>query len=77
MVRVYNLAVDYLEGSLGYALSQSGDLDYRMIRWPDFDPENANYARALEIVLDKYKLFLEMKRKEEIEKPKLSLIRVA
>lgn len=69
-VRVYNLAVDYLEGSLGYACMK-GDLDYRMIRWPDFDPENANYARALEIVLDKYKLFLEMKRKEEIEKPKI------
>lgn len=69
-VRVYNLAVDYLEGSLGYACMK-GDLDYRMIKWPEFDPENADYARALEVVLDKYRLFLEVKRKEELEKPKI------
>ena len=69
-VRVYNLAVDYLEGILGYGCMK-GDLDYRMIKWPEFDPENADYARALEVVLDKYRLFLEVKRKEELEKPKI------
>ena len=44
-VRVYNLAVDYLEGSLSYAF-MSGKLDYKKFNWPDFDPSNADYARG-------------------------------
>lgn len=67
-IRVYNLSVDYLEGCLSYAC-MNGDLDYRMVKWPEFNPENADYARYLELVLDKYKLFLEEKRKRELEKP--------
>ena len=69
-IRVYNLSVDYLEGSLSYAC-MNGDLDYRTIKWPEFNPENADYARYLEAVLDKYKLFLEEKRKRELEKPSI------
>lgn len=69
-VRVYNLAVDYLEGSLSYACMK-GDIDYRTIKWPDFDFDTANYPRALEAILDKYKLYLEEKRKKELEKPKV------
>ena len=69
-VRVYNLAVDYLEGSLSYACMK-GDLDYRTIKWPDFDPNNADYARELEKVLDNYKLVLAKKREEEEKKSQL------
>lgn len=69
-VRVYNLAIDYLEGSLSYACI-NGDLDYRTIRWPKFNSENADYARGLEVILDKYKLFLEEKRKRELERPEI------
>ena len=69
-IRVYNLAVDYLEGSLSYACMK-GDLDYRTIQWPDFDSSNANYVRGLEKVLDAYKLELDKKRKEEEQKSKL------
>lgn len=65
-IRVYNLAVDYLEGSLSYACMK-GDLDYRMVKWPEFNPENADYARHLEVILDKYKLLLAQKRKKELE----------
>ena len=63
-VRVYNLAVDYLEGSLSYACMK-GDIDYRMVKWPEFNPDNADYVRSLELILDKYKLFLEEKKKAE------------
>ena len=69
-IRVYNLAVDYLEGSLSYACMK-GDLDYRTIQWPDFDSSNANYVRGLEKVLDAYKLELDKKRKEEEQKSRL------
>lgn len=69
-VRVYNLAVDYLEGSLSYAF-MSGKLDYKKFNWPDFDPSNADYARGLELVLDEFKLMEEQRRKEEEEKSKL------
>ena len=69
-VKVYNLAVDYLEGCLSYAFMK-GELDYRMINWPSFNANNADYARSLEVILDKYKLFLEAKRKLEAEKPKI------
>ena len=63
-VRVYNLAVDYLEGSLSYAC-MSGKLDYRMVNWPDFNPNDAEYARGLEKVLDEFKLMEANKAKEE------------
>ena len=69
-VRVYNLAVDYLEGSLSYAF-MSGKLDYKKFNWPDFDPSNADYARGLEEVLDEFKLMEEKRLKEEEEKSKL------
>lgn len=69
-VRVYNLAVDYLEGSLSYAF-MSGKLDYKKFSWPDFDPNNADYARGLEKVLDEFKAMEEQRRKEEEEKSKL------
>ena len=62
--RVYNLAVDYLEGSLSYAC-MSGKLDYRRINWPDFNPNDAEYARGLERVLDEFKLMEANKAKEE------------
>ena len=66
-VRVYNLAVDYLEGSLSYAC-MSGKLDYRMINWPDFNPNDAGYVRGLERVLDEFKLMEANKAKEEAAK---------
>ena len=65
--RVYNLAVDYLEGSLSYAC-MSGKLDYRMINWPDFNPNDAGYVRGLERVLDEFKLMEANKAKEEASK---------
>ena len=65
-VRVYNLAVDYLEGSLSYAC-MSGKLDYRMVNWPDFNPNDAEYARGLEKVLDEFKLMEANKAKEEVK----------
>ena len=65
--RVYNLAVDYLEGSLSYAC-MSGKLDYRMINWPDFNPNDAGYVRGLERVLDEFKLMEANKAKEEAAK---------
>lgn len=63
--KVYNLAVDYLEGSLSYAYMR-GVLDYRTINWPDFDETNADYARGLEIILDEFKR-KELERQREIE----------
>ena len=69
-VRVYNLAVDYLEGCLSYACMK-GDIDYRIVKWPKFDPDNADYVRALEVILDKYKLSLEEKEKEKAKEPKI------
>ncbi len=69
-IKVYNLAVDYLEGSLSYACMK-GDLDYRTINWPSFNPDNADYVRYLELILDKYKLLLEQRRKKEMAKPKI------
>ena len=73
-VKVYNLAVDYLEDTLSYAC-MSGKLDYRTINWPDFDVSNANYARGLEKVLDEFKLKEETKIKEEEEKNKLKVVK--
>lgn len=68
--RVYNLAVDYLEGSLSYAY-MSGRLDYRAIKWPDFDENSANYARNLEAILDEFKI-VEAKRVEKEEQLKVT-----
>ena len=73
-VRVYNLAVDYLEGSLSYACMK-GDIDYRTIKWPDFDPANADYARRLEVILDEYRLKEIQKKNEEEEKKHLKVIK--
>lgn len=73
-IRVYNLAVDYLEDSLSYAC-MSGKIDYRTINWPDFNPENADYARKLESVLTDFKLKEAQRIKEEEEKSKLSVIK--
>ena len=56
-VKVYNLAVDYLEDSLSFAC-MNGELDYRTIKWPMFNAESADYARELEIIFDAYKLKL-------------------
>ena len=52
--RVYNLAVDYLEGVLSLAYMK-GRLNYKDFKWPEFKEENADYARGLEKVLDEYK----------------------
>lgn len=73
-VKVYNLAVDYLEDTLSYAC-MSGKLDYRKINWPVFDDTNANYARGLEKVLDEYKIKEEARIKAEQEKNKLKVIK--
>ena len=70
--RVYNLAVDYLEGCLSYAC-MTGNLDYRTINWPGFNSENANYARGLEKIWDNYKLELARKLQEEEERKKLKV----
>ena len=72
--RVYNLAVDYLEGSLSYAC-MSGKLDYRMINWPDFNPNNAEYARKLEIVLDDFKRKEKVRVQMEKERTKLKVVK--
>lgn len=69
-VRVYNLAVDYLEGSLSYACMK-GELDYRIIKWPEFNSDNADYARGLETILIQYRKKQEEKLKQEQEKPAL------
>ena len=70
--RVYNLAVDYLEGCLSYACMR-GELDYRTINWPEFNPENADYARQLESIWDNYKLEVARKLQEEEQKKKLTV----
>lgn len=62
--KVYNLAVDYLEGCLSFACIK-GDLDYKSVKWPEFNPENANYARELEKTWNEYKLKLINKLKEQ------------
>ena len=70
--RVYNLAVDYLEGCLSYACMR-GELDYRTINWPEFNPENADYARQLESIWNNYKLEVARKLQEEEQKKKLTV----
>lgn len=70
--RVYNLAVDYLEGCLSYACMR-GELDYRTINWPEFNPENADYARQLESIWDNYKLEVARRLQEEEQKKKLTV----
>ena len=66
--RVYNLAVDYLEGVLSLAYMK-GRLDYKDFKWPIFDESNADYAKGLEKVLDEYKE-KEMARLKVIEDEK-------
>ena len=72
--KVYNLAVDYLEGCLSYACMR-GELDFRTINWPEFNPENADYARRLEKIWDNYKLEVARRLQEEEEKKKLTVMK--
>lgn len=62
-VDVYNLCLDYLEGSLNVAclenkfIQRMGNvwtLNGKVIIWPKFNPNDANYARSLEKLLDAY-----------------------
>ena len=64
--------MDYLEGCLSYACMR-GELDFRTINWPEFNPENADYARRLE--KDNYKLEVARRLQEEEEKKKLTVMK--
>lgn len=67
--KVYNLALDYLEGLLSQACI-NGSIDYKNVNWPTFDKSNANYARDLEKILEEYQKTL---IKEEPKKEGLSI----
>lgn len=64
-VDVYNYGLDYLEGSLNAAclenkfiqrFGNNWTINGHIIIWPKFNPENANYARSLETILNEYQL---------------------
>ena len=70
-LKVYNLSLDYLEGSLNAAclenifikregndwtipVFENGTVERRIIEWPLFYTQNANYAIVLDNILDRY-----------------------
>lgn len=62
-INVYNLCLDYLEGSINAAcienrfiqrMGNSWALNGHTIFWPKFNPNTADYARGLDKILDEY-----------------------
>lgn len=62
-ISVYNLCLDYLEGTINAAcienkfiqrMGNSWTLNGHIISWPKFNSKNADYAKELEKILDEY-----------------------
>ena len=77
-IEVYNLALDYLEGSLKLAceenkyIKQVGSawiLNGHNVAWPRENPENVEYAKGLERILDEYN-YVKEKSKEHFSESK-------
>lgn len=79
-INVYNLCLDYLEGSINAAclenrfiqrMGNTWTLNGHNIFWPKYNKTNADYARGLEKILDEYNFvkerFINLHKKTEIK----------
>lgn len=86
-IRVYNYALDYLESVINFACRENqfiknynGNwiLNGRVVSWPRFDEEDAEYAKGLDRIFDEYvtvktSYINSIKRREELSVKKSSV----